>query len=811
MAETSEAELQKMNIEEDLTNPTTSSDSESEDEDAQEDHLLIESLEKELLENPSNYETHIKYIKCVRKLGEIDKLRQARDSMNEHFPLSPQMWQEWAKDEASLTGNEDFGAIEKLYERGVLEYLSVPLWCDYIYYVKENDPLVRDHSQAGLSKMRDLFERALTAAGLHVVEGNKIWEAYVDFEKDVHNTIDVSDSEGREKQVQRIRSIFRRQLSVPLAESRSTLLAYKAWEVEQGGIHEDNSSDFDGIQSHVVSAHEKAMEVYKARIHHEEHISKLGASDTDRLQQFMTYLKFEQSSGDPVRVQNLFERAVTEFPVASDIWLDYTRYLDQTLKVPKVAVGVYSRAVKNCTWIGELWVRYMLSLERARGSEEVLSAVYEKSLQYAFPSFTEYLDLFLTRVDGLRRRLSQDSSTEGVLDYTLIRNTFQYAADYLSPHLKNTEEFLRLHAYWARLELKLGKDLNAARGVWESFLKNSGSMLEGWQCYIAMETEMGHTNEARFIYKRCYCKKFLGTGSEDICHAWLRFEREFGTLEDYDLAVRKVTPRMEELQLFRLQQESKSLPASVALEEEPTAKKGSQKRKMGTERTDEKTTKRQKGTPHKASEVSEKDNIISAKENDETELKARPETPNEQQTRRYSKETYTDQCTANDEHIRNFFSDAGGVTGIRLLLDKFTGKSRGLAYVDFSDDAHLTAALAKNKQILLGKRVSIARSDPKQSRKRDTSGRSTNEHGQKGPASGSGSTVDGSNSNKTSGARRKGDTNEEPVQFKGKNTFAIPRNLVRPLGYSKNEPKKKEEIEENPKSNDEFRKMLLKS
>lgn len=46
-----------------------------------------------------------------------------------------------------------------------------------------------------------------------------------------------------------------------------------------------------------------------------------------------TYLKFEQSSGDPARVQLLYERAVTEFPVSSDLWLDYTRYLDKTLKV----------------------------------------------------------------------------------------------------------------------------------------------------------------------------------------------------------------------------------------------------------------------------------------------------------------------------------------------------------------------------------------------------------------------------------------------------------------------------------------------
>lgn len=47
----------------------------------------------------------------------------------------------------------------------------------------------------------------------------------------------------------------------------------------------------------------------------------------------------------------------------------------------------------------------------------------------------------------------------------------QYALEYLSPHLKNTDHLLRLHAYWARLELNLGKDLVAARGVWESLIK----------------------------------------------------------------------------------------------------------------------------------------------------------------------------------------------------------------------------------------------------------------------------------------------------------------------------------------------------
>ncbi|RVW44390.1 Squamous cell carcinoma antigen recognized by T-cells 3 [Vitis vinifera] len=89
----------------------------------------------------------------------------------------------------------------------------------------------------------------------------------------------------------------------------------------------------------------------------------------------LNYLNFEQSSGDPARVQILYERAITEFPVSRDLWLDYTHYLDKTLKVANVVRDVYSKAVKNCPWVGELWVQYLLSLERAHASERDISTV----------------------------------------------------------------------------------------------------------------------------------------------------------------------------------------------------------------------------------------------------------------------------------------------------------------------------------------------------------------------------------------------------------------------------------------------------
>ena len=45
------------------------------------------------------------------------------------------------------------------------------------------------------------------------------------------------------------------------------------------------------------------------------------------------------------------------------------------MQVPSVLRSVYYRATRNCTWVGELWVHYLLSLERIRASEEELQHV----------------------------------------------------------------------------------------------------------------------------------------------------------------------------------------------------------------------------------------------------------------------------------------------------------------------------------------------------------------------------------------------------------------------------------------------------
>ncbi|CAN7109675.1 unnamed protein product [Brassica rapa subsp. narinosa] len=789
-----------------------SGESDSDSEDEAESNHQIEALESELSANPYNYDTYVQYIKLLRKTANLEKLREAREAMSAMFPLSPSLWLEWARDEASLASSDNVPEIVKLYERGLSDYQSVSLWCDYLNFLREFDPSVHGYTPDGVSKMRNLFERAIPAAGFHVTEGNRIWEGYREFEQGILDTIDMADLEERNKQIQRIRSIFHRHLSVPLKDLSSTLTTYKAWELEQGTDLDIGSDDLSKVSPQVAVANKKALQMYSERAHLEENISKKDLSVTEKFQHFITYIKFEQTSGDPTRVQAIYERAVAEFPVSSDLWIDYTSYLDKTLKVGKAITHAYSRATRSCPWTGDLWTRYLLALERGSASEKDIYDVFEKSLQCTFSSFEEYLELYLTRVDGLRRRMISTSMVE-TLDYSLIRETFQQASDYLTPQMQNTDSLVRLHAYWANLELNIGKDLAGARGVWDSFLKKSGGMLAAWQAYIDMEVRLGHVKEARSIYRRCYTRKFDGTGSEDICHGWLRFEREHGALEDFDHAVQKVTPRLEELQLIRLQQESAPVKPSAGVKEQNPQKSTREKRKAGPNVEEESSAKRQKSKGQKMNDddAEGKTATVPNKKGIKSETGKAADSKKEESEdgKPVKPKIFTDECTAflsnlsakaQEEDIRKFFSDVGGVASMRILHDKGTGKPRGLAYVDFVDDEHLAAAIAKNRKMLLGKKISIARSNPKKGKKDFT------RRGNEGPGNSKDTSQVSDKAKASLGGETEGEKRGNEVEVRGKNTFAVPR-TVKALGFTTPKPIA---ADETPKSNDEFRNMFLK-
>lgn len=847
------------------------SSSEEEDllSDEGEDDALVQKLEAALAQNPYSFQDHVEYIRVLRKSSMLEKLREAREAMSSIFPLSPRMWEEWTQDEARLlSSDEDAAAVEKLYERGLQDYLSVPLWLGYLEFKRQHDQDVAQCSSVGIAKMHGLYERALASASLHFTEGFKIWAAYRQYEIDLLHNLQNATEEAKGKQTNCIRNLYRRQLSVPLCNTTTTLIEYTEWESQQGIRIGDDSNELAGLPSNVATAYRKAVQMCGQRERLEEKISREKPKDMELLQNFLLYIAVEEGTGDPARAQVLYERSVAEFPITHDLWLKYTDYLEKNLKVSAIILFVYARAVRNCPWTQALWSRYLLALERSNSSESDISKVFEQSLHsgFAFSTPEEYLEYYLTRADGLRRRicvLADETDKQTYLGS--LRETFNQAAQFLSTYFPDfMDRSLRLYSYWGQLEASLANDVIAARGVWENLIKSSGWMLEVWKGYIAMEIHLGNLAEARTIYKRCYSRRLEGNGTEVLCEAWLRFEREHGSLEDYDRALTKVTPRLAEVKQLQKQQDAKIAIAAGRDVKEPekSLKKkavatGLEQKKRNFKDMDASKEKKSRKRPRllaaddakgtEGERIRSMENVAAnvtdnaAASHEGSAVQAKPES---------RERWYTDQCTAfvsrlalevNENDLREFFAHCGGLKDVRLMRDRKTGTSRGFAYADFETDEGLLAAISTNNQKLKGLKVKVMRSDPALVGKKGAAGPGSHDGHHRGgannssaretfddkddPRSGTGQHHDmkkQNNQGEFSVDKRRTDPNQGRlsamlashrrghVQLSGKNTFAVPRAIVRPLGFSQQGHPKEEKQEEALKSNQEFRKMLLK-
>ena len=75
----------------------------------------------------------LQYVNLLRKCNLREKLRIARESMQERYPLTEQLWLEWLHDEAVTASSvTEIEQAHQLFRKAVQDYLSVPIWKAYI-------------------------------------------------------------------------------------------------------------------------------------------------------------------------------------------------------------------------------------------------------------------------------------------------------------------------------------------------------------------------------------------------------------------------------------------------------------------------------------------------------------------------------------------------------------------------------------------------------------------------------------------------------------------------------------------------------
>ena len=70
-----------------------------------------------------------------------------------------------------------------------------------------------------------------------------------------------------------------------------------------------------------------------------------------------------------------------------------------------------------------------------------------------------------------------------------------------------------------------------------------------------------------------------------------------------------------------------------------------------------------------------------------------------------------------DEDLRKFFAPYGEVESAKVIVDKFTGKSRGFGFVEMSDDAAAKKAISELDNAMVdGRAVKMSEARPREDR-----------------------------------------------------------------------------------------------
>ncbi|XP_033946331.1 squamous cell carcinoma antigen recognized by T-cells 3 isoform X1 [Pseudochaenichthys georgianus] len=320
MEEEEEEGMEEREMESDEENRMRGENSDEEEDDSSDDEkeneAEIQRLEEQLSINAFDYNCHVDLIKLLKQEGELLRLRKARQKMSELFPLTEEIWLEWLKDEIRLTEEEpNREKVYELFEKAVTDYICPDIWLEFAQYSIGGMGL-----PGGMEKVRSIFERAVMAVGLHMTKGQAVWEAYREFENVILSTVQpppgrVPSCEEQgclNVQLERIHTLFRRQLAVPLMDMEATFAEYEEWSEQE-------------VAETVMIQYRKALQQLAKCKPLEE---ALILAEPPKMAEYQAFIDFELKEGDPARIQIIYERALAENCLVPDMWTKYTTYLE---------------------------------------------------------------------------------------------------------------------------------------------------------------------------------------------------------------------------------------------------------------------------------------------------------------------------------------------------------------------------------------------------------------------------------------------------------------------------------------------------
>ncbi|XP_022355136.1 protein RRP5 homolog isoform X1 [Enhydra lutris kenyoni] len=274
--------------------------------------------------------------------------------------------------------------------------------------------------------------------------------------------------------------------------------------------------------------------------------------------------RIEEALMDPGRQPESaddFDRLLLSSPNSSILWLQYMAFHLQATEIEK-ARAVAERALKTISFREEqeklnVWVA-LLNLENMYGSQESLTKVFERAVQYNEPLkvFLHLADIYAKSekfqeagelYNRMLKRFRQEKAVWIKYGAFLLRRGQAGASHRVMQRALEClpiKEHVDVIAKFAQLEFQLG-DAERAKAIFENTLSTYPKRTDVWSVYIDMTIKHGSQKEVRDIFERVIHLSLAPKRMKFFFKRYLDYEKQHGTEKDVQAVKAKALEYVE--------------------------------------------------------------------------------------------------------------------------------------------------------------------------------------------------------------------------------------------------------------------------
>ena len=689
-------------------------DDDSDDYDDLDDTLLDEvmNLEKKVETSKGrDYGAHAKLLLKLRQAKLKERLEESRVAFDRKFSLSEEQWLSWLEDKmtelkkcASGKKRKEIEAyIQELFERATATLpASVPVWLKYLSFS------VAKTSEDTEEDRRQFYERSCKIVAKDYRRGNAFWLAYRAFES--------SQIESPEKK-SRVQAVSTRALETPLE---------KLDELKEKILAEVENKDERNLYAKAYETGCKRRDLRKAfEDKVEETATKNATIKSDpkaNLRAYRSYIVMEKTLQKKERnkeldesIESLYERALLRNPYEVSLWLEYAMEVSSSSS----KIDILDRALRACPSSFELLIEKIEccacnSDPQTANIAAMTEAFGDILINSSLKSFKGANDVAL----AFLRAKWKDKKSDGINN--LMKEMHAKLVSQFSNRIRIDPD-MKLARYWAQHSAN-------PEMVWKFFLveneKIYGDYLEA-HIQRARYFESSDPQLANRAYELAFSKRNKLSRAvkgkvkddtnalitRDLCTSWRNFletsrdsfpssyEKVKSELCSIDFE-KACAPPMSAEDIKRMRREGQIARKRNNMEDDDDDDEGNVK-------GDEKN-KRTKAQDDSKSHVPPASFVPRSEKPREEVIKSLY--PNRDQQTAFVKNL--DFSVTEEELVTFFDVRKEGKVKARVIKDRHTGRSKGIAYVDFPNEHDLLAAIMHDGEALKGRAMTIAKSRP---------------------------------------------------------------------------------------------------